>query len=314
MAPRKWRDASFSAGLPAPTDLTYLYRLSGVGNGMINDQAALPHYQKIATHIGEMIKYGDYRAGDRLPSESEIMARFDVSRGTARQALAVLQAQGLAQAAVGRGVFVREQRPSRRIASDRYQQEVRQISTPAVSPPHEPTTSFTEDHHIGQDDYRLDKDFREVRANDELAELFGIRTGELLLERRFVFYAKDAPQQMSSSYLLFRLVGGTPIADPANEPWPGGNIAQLATLGVIISRVEESVAARMPSPVEAAKLHISTGVPVLTIARRMLAGPDRDSVVEVANIVIPADRIILDYTINLDVWPDPVRTIYTSGQ
>jgi GntR family transcriptional regulator len=119
---------------------------------------------------------------------------------------------------------------------------------------------------------------------------------------------------MSNSYLLFRLVGGTPIADPANEPWPGGNIAQLATLGVIISCVEESVAARMPSPYEAATLHIPTGVPVLTIARRMLAGPDRDSVVEVANIVIPADRIILDYTINLDVWPDPVRTIYTSGQ
>ena len=281
-------------------------------NRMTNEQAAPPHYQKIATHIGEMIKSGDYRAGDRLPSESEIMARFEVSRGTARQALAVLQAQGLAQAAVGRGVFVREQRPSRRIASDRYQHEVRQITKGTVSP-REPATSFTEDHHIGQDEYRLDKDFREIRANDELAGLFGISTGELLLERRFVFYAKDTPQQMSSSYLLFRLVGGTPIADPANEPWPGGNIAQLATLGVIISRVEESVAARMPLPDEAATLQIPTGVPVLTIARRMLAGPDRDSVVEVANIVIPADRIILDYTINLDVWPDPVRTIFTSG-
>jgi GntR family transcriptional regulator len=108
-------------------------------------------------------------------------------------------------------------------------------------------------------------------------------------------------------------VGGTPVAHPANEPWPGGNIAQLATLGIIVSRVEESVAARMPLQEESTTLHIPTGVPVLTIARRMLAGPDRDEVVEVANIVIPADRIVLDYTINLDVWPDPVRTLYTTA-
>lgn len=280
---------------------------------MTNDQAAPPQYQKIATHIGEMIRSGDYRAGDRLPSESEIMAEFDVSRGTARQALAVLQAQGLAQAAVGRGVFVREQRPSRRIASDRYQHEVRQIIAGNASP-RESATSFTEDHHIGRHEYHLEKEFREIRSNAELAELFGVKAGERLLERRFVFYAKETPQQMSSSYLPFGLVGGTPIADPANEPWPGGNIAQLATLGIIVSRVEESVAARMPLQHEATVLRIPTGVPVLTIARRMLAGPSRDHVVEVANIVIPADRIMLDYTINLDVWPDPVKRFYTSGR
>jgi GntR family transcriptional regulator len=70
----------------------------------------------------------------------------------------------------------------------------------------------------------------------------------------------------------------------------------------------------MPLQHEATVLRIPTGVPVLTIARRMLAGPGRDYVVEVANIVIPADRIMLDYTINLDVWPDPVKTFYTSGR
>jgi GntR family transcriptional regulator len=279
---------------------------------MTSDQAAPPQYQKIAIHLGEMIKRGEYQAGDRLPSESEVMAQFAVSRGTARQALAVLQAQGLAQAAVGRGVFVREQRPSRRIASDRYQHEVRQILSGDVSP-HEPATSFAKDHRIGLDEYRLDKHFQEIQSNDELARLFGVEAGEPVLERRFVFYAKDTPQQMSSSYVLLKLVGGTHVADPANEPWPGGNIAQLATLGIIVSRVEESVAARMPVQEEATILHVPIGVPVLTIARRMLAGPDLDEVVEVANIVIPADRIVLDYTINLDVWPDPVRALYTSG-
>jgi GntR family transcriptional regulator len=108
------------------------------------------------------------------------------------------------------------------------------------------------------------------------------------------------------------LVDGTPVADPANEPWPGGTVAQLGTLGIFVSRVEESVAARMPLAEEEKMLCIPVGVPVLTLTRRMLAGPDRDHVVEVANIVIPADRTVLEYSIDLQVWPDPVRTFYQS--
>ncbi len=256
-----------------------------------------PLYQQIAAVLRFGIMRGDYKPGDMLPSESEIMADHGVSRGTARQALAVLQAEGVAQAAAGRGVFVREHPPTRRVAADRYRREVEQVvRTGNVAP--EPETSFTRTQGIGWSDYRLDREFRETGAGEELAELFGVYAGEPVLERRFVFYASDEPQQISHSYLLMSLVGGTPVADPANEPWPGGNIAQLATLGKIVSRVEESVSARMPLPDELETLKMPPGVPVLTVTRRMLAGPE---VVEVArNIVIPADRTVLDYAIDLD--------------
>ena len=258
-----------------------------------------PRYRQIAEYLRFRIMRGDYKPGDPLPSETELMEEHRVSRGTARQALAVLQAEGVAQAAMGRGVFVRKQPPRRRIASDRYQREVQQIVT--GGPQRKPETSFTRDQGIEWSDYQLGKDFRETGADEEIAKLFGVSPGEPVLERRFVFHAKGEPQQMSKSYLLLRLVRGTPVVDPANEPWPGGNIAQLATLGKIVSRVEESVAARMPLPEEADTLLIPQGVPVLTIARRMLAGPDRNEVVEVAKIVIPADRTILDYTVDLSV-------------
>lgn len=163
-----------------------------------------------------------------------------------------------------------------------------------LGPPPRPETSFTRDQGIEWSDYRLDKDFRETGADEEVAALFGVSPGEPILERNFVFYAKDAPQQMSRSCVLLRLVDGTPVADPANEPWPGVNIAQLATLNKIITRVEKSVTARMPLPEEADTLRIPPGVPVLMITQRMLAGHERDEVVEVAKIVIPADRTVLD--------------------
>ncbi|SEG91405.1 UTRA domain-containing protein [Thermomonospora echinospora] len=53
----------------------------------------------------------------------------------------------------------------------------------------------------------------------------------------------------------------------------------------------------MPTPEEAETLHITAGVPVLTITRRMLSG---DRPYEVCrDIVIPADRITLDYSSDL---------------
>jgi GntR family transcriptional regulator len=53
-------------------------------------------------------------------------------------------------------------------------------------------------------------------------------------------------KQEVATYMPWELVAGTPVADPANEPWPGGTPAQVASLGHPLTRVEESVKARMP--------------------------------------------------------------------
>jgi GntR family transcriptional regulator len=255
-----------------------------------------PAYQQIADDLRRGISDGTLAPGAKLPSESDLIAQYKVSRVVARMAIAQLRSEGLIVSHAGKGSFVRSRPPRRRIASDRYQREVQQI--PHSDQTIEPQTSFTHDQKISWSQYRLDKEFTEVPADAKLAELFETDINEPLLKRQFVFYADDLPQQMSTSYLLMRTVRGTPVADPANEPWPGGNIAQLATLGKIINRVEESVQARMPTPEEISILTITTGIPVITITRRMLVD---DEVLEVAaDIVIPADRTILDYTIVLD--------------
>lgn len=59
-------------------------------------------------------------------------------------------------------------------------------------------------------------------------------------------YAGEEPQQMSLTYMPWELVAGTPVADPANEPWPGGTPAQLASLGHPVTHVEESVKRACP--------------------------------------------------------------------
>lgn len=60
----------------------------------------------IARTLSADIAGGHYRAGDRLPSESALSARFGVNRHTIRRALADLAARGAVFPRQGAGVFV----------------------------------------------------------------------------------------------------------------------------------------------------------------------------------------------------------------
>jgi GntR family transcriptional regulator len=254
-----------------------------------------PAYQQVADVLRRRIVGGDAGPGDRLPSEAQLMHEFGISRTTARLAYGVLRAEGLTDAARGRGVFVRDRRDVQRVAAERYRDAVRRAG--AGAPADGPQTAFTRDHGVDWADYRLDREFRQGPAPPDVAALLDVEEGTPVLARRFVFHAAGQPKQMSVSYLLEADVAGTPVADPANEPWPGGTIAQLASLGIAVERIEESVRARMPTPEERRALRIGQGVPVLTVTRRMLAA---DRPVEAAvDIVMPADRFVLDYTIDL---------------
>lgn len=52
-------------------------------------------HEEIADELRRAIDREEYTVGARLPSETELAARFDVSRGTVRQAVAALTAEGL---------------------------------------------------------------------------------------------------------------------------------------------------------------------------------------------------------------------------
>ncbi|MFD0682863.1 GntR family transcriptional regulator [Actinomadura fibrosa] len=248
-----------------------------------------PAYLRIADTLREGIRDGSLPQGTRLPTMAELCAAHGVSEIVVRQAVALLRGEGLVETRRGGGTVVRVVPPARRVAMERY----RGVTVPMAVP----ETTFTRDQRISWDEYRLDREYARVRADADLGALFELPTGTELLRRRFVFYSRGEPQQISVNFLPWDLVGGTPVSDPAREPWPGGTLAQLAYLGHPPIRVEESVRSRMPTPEEAETLRMTGGVPVLAITRRMLA---HAGVMEVCrDIVLPADRVILDYSIDL---------------
>ena len=247
-----------------------------------------PEYLRIAADIRDRIADGTYQPGQRLPTLPDLADSYGVSQTPIRHALALLRTEGLIETRTRAGTIVRERPPIHRMLADRYR-----------SRPSEQQTAFTRDHGIEWSEYRLDKKFERVKASAELAGLFEAEPGEELLARHFVFYANGEPTQMSISYVRWSDVGGTEVADPINEPWPGGTRAQLASLGIRVVRIEESLTVGMPTETEAATLRIGHAVPVIRFTRRHVA--DTGRIVEVAHpIVRCGDTTVVDYVIELD--------------
>lgn len=65
-----------------------------------------PLYMQIAEILRHEILQGTYQSNQQMPSESDLMSTFDVSRITVRQALGNLQSEGLIFRVYGKGTFV----------------------------------------------------------------------------------------------------------------------------------------------------------------------------------------------------------------
>jgi len=62
-------------------------------------------YQQVLSRLIEAIESGKISAGDKLPTEAELVQSYGISRTTARRALDELRRQGLVRREPGKGTF-----------------------------------------------------------------------------------------------------------------------------------------------------------------------------------------------------------------
>ena len=62
-------------------------------------------YEEIVEQLKDYFSKGELKPGDRLPSERDLAVQFDVSRVSVRQALTILETQGLLVRKVGGGTY-----------------------------------------------------------------------------------------------------------------------------------------------------------------------------------------------------------------
>jgi len=74
----------------------------------------IPLYTQIVSIVKRNLSAGTLSAGELLPSESELCRAYGISRSTVRQAIGILEAEGLVVRRQGRGTFVAEPKMRRR--------------------------------------------------------------------------------------------------------------------------------------------------------------------------------------------------------
>lgn len=73
---------------------------------MVNPRSRKPPYQQVGGVLKAPIESDALPREERIPSEAELMAEFEIGRTTARRAVAWLRETGLVETLPGRGTYV----------------------------------------------------------------------------------------------------------------------------------------------------------------------------------------------------------------
>ncbi|MFJ7187469.1 GntR family transcriptional regulator [Streptomyces bacillaris] len=239
-----------------------------------------PKYQRIADELRDAIQAGQYRPGDRLPGENDLMADHGVARMTARQALGVLQSEGIVESRKGAGVFVRSFRPLRR-------QGIQRLARSQWGEGRSVWSVDTEDRTLVVDRVRV----TEQGAPEHVARVLGVEEGGPVCVRSRRFVLDGKPVLLATSYLPASLVAGSAVAQ--EDTGPGGTYARLAELGSEPVHFREEIRSRMPTAAEAEQLKLPTGTPVMLVCRTAFTAEGR--AVEVNEMTLDSASYILEY-------------------
>lgn len=257
-------------------------------------------HRQLADRIRDAIDHGALRPGEALPSEPELAAQTGLSRTAVRDALNVLVVEGRIIKRSGQATRVAVPPPVRHMATSRYQDELDLLRSLGPDEQHPLTSAFTSDHGVEWEAYSVQADYSEDAATIQDVERLDVALGAPVLRRQLVKRVADRPVQVQESVVSLELVTGTPVADPDRQPWPGGTVAELFTVGLEVTHVSEEARARTPSTAERRLLELEAAGAVWEIVRTFYVGHgDERRPVEYSTVVCPAASIVLVFATDL---------------
>jgi len=155
---------------------------------MIDKNSPIPIYHQLEENIKSLIKNGNLKPGDIIPSEREYAEKYEISRMTVRQAISNLVNERLLYRIKGRGTFVMEKKIEQNLQG---------------------LTSFTEDMRArGMQTSNQLLSFEIIPANKSLADDLGISEHGPVYEIKRVRLADQIPMALEKTYISANLVKG----------------------------------------------------------------------------------------------------------
>jgi GntR family transcriptional regulator len=246
-------------------------------------------YRQVAAAIRDAIASGEYPPGTLLPSETQLIERYRVSRPTVRNAVAALRAEGLIEVIHGKGSFVR--------------------GLPAPDMTIERTVSrsgsaFTVDGGTEWQQAEAPSIYR-THTTESTGPLLGRHEGEALFGvDRLLTDEATGTRVLHQTLIPFATAEGTTLAqNPDTEP--ADIYALLAEAGHTLWW-SETVRARMPLPDERATLQLQDATPLLETTRVTHGTKDQPLILEVLRA--SANHAQLAYRIKPET-PRKLRTV-----
>lgn len=219
-------------------------------------------YLQVKQFVLQQIASGALQAGQRVPSENQLVRELDVSRMTANRALRELAAEGVLVRVAGVGTFVAE----RRVHAHPLQ--VRNISDEIHDRGHRHTAKVIA---LGS-----------MRASRELADRCGVSPGARLDHSLLVHFEDGMPLQVEDRYVNPTLVPGY-LRNDFSQLTPHQFLMQSAPL----QRAEHVVRALLPDSRIRRMLRLDESEACLLIRRRTWS---QERIVTVADLYHPGSR------------------------
>ncbi|MFZ5852974.1 MAG: GntR family transcriptional regulator [Chloroflexota bacterium] len=202
-----------------------------------------PLHRLISDELAREVALGQPAIGEALPSESELMVRFGVSRGTIRQALAALRADGTI--AGGRGVppIVRG---------------------PRLSQPFTELLSFSSwVRSLGRRPSGRVVEFTIRAASPETARALGLEIGARVRHLVRVRYADGEPLMIERTTFPGEIGDRVAGIDLEHD----SIYAELATQGVVFDAAHQEIDAIGATAADARLLDVAPRTPLLRVRR-----------------------------------------------
>jgi len=220
---------------------------------------SLPRYAQIKTYIRNQIESGQWKVGERIPSENQLAEDFVVSRMTARRAVQELADEKLLQRAPGLGTFVAEPQAVTAVLEIADFTQQFSYSNPAYS------------NRILV--------LQETTAEKNIAAVLGLNEGDQLFHSIVVHCRHSAAEQWEECYI-------NPQMAPAYLKQDYSKVTPQAYLNWIAAatRVEHQVQAVMPDTKITGALGLPAISSCLKVSRRSWRG---EKVVSLSKLIYP---------------------------
>ncbi len=231
----------------------------------LNHESVIPLYHQLKEILKETIEKGELKPGDKILSENELCAEFNISRNTAKKAIEDLVQEGVLRRIQGKGTFISKPKLEQSLSGFYSFSKVMQEK--------------------GMDPKDVILHMNVVEASSRVARKLHVKDGERVLELKRLRCANNEPIILETSYIPEKLV-----PEMSQDKVQESSLYDVMEkeYGVIVTKAKEVFEPVLIRDYESEYLKVKEGYPALLLER--VAYDTKGTPVEYCHSIVRGDR------------------------